>query len=971
MATDLAGGTPQLQDLARKLAAAHPGLCIDESSLTRSQYSYDASNYGVRPLAVVQPRTAEEVSGVLRAAHEAGIPITARGTGTSMSGNAVGPGLVVDLGRHLHQIRSIDPAGCTASVDAGVILDTLQTAAGQHGLMFGPDPSSHSRITIGGMIGNDACGNHSVAYGRTSDHILELELVLADGTRACAVDGGLQALDADDADRVRALEDGLRELTSRNLATLRRELGRLPRQVSGYHLHRLLPENRFDVAKALVGSEGTLAIVTGVVVALVPRPTATTMIVLGYDDLVTAAADVPAILTARPTAVEATDEAIVTAMRERSRVEQPTFPDGRAWLYVELADCPNEAADARVTALAAQLESDGHVRALRIVHDPVEHALLWRIREDGAGLVANPAIGRRAWPGWEDAAVHPDRLAAYLTDFRELLAHHSLIGVLYGHFGAGCVHVRIDFDYETAAGRARMREFVRAGAQLVARHGGSVSGEHGDGRARSEVLSAMYTHEMLSVFAEVKRLLDPQTQLNPGVIVNPARLTDDLLPPAPTSPTSLLLVHDRNDLAVAASRCVGIGRCVAPTGGVMCPSYRATGQERDSTRGRARALQDLMSGSGAETTDVVGTLDLCLSCKACATDCPTGVDMATYKSEVLHRHYRSRLRPRSHYSLGWLPLLTRLASPVAPLVNRLSPLRVIQALLPLAGITRHRFLPRLATRAERRHAFATARHPAPRALLLADTFTRAFRPDLVAAATRVLHDAGIPIQLAPRVCCGLTWTTTGQLDTARRTMHDAVRRLSTTELRQLPIITLEPSCAAAFVSAHELDDSDDAHEVASRIRTFEVALRELARPGWIPPTLPVSGVLQTHCHERSVLRGSAQATSLRDAGMTDLNEAVGCCGLAGNFGFEANHYDTSMAVANIALAPAIRDAPSDAVLVADGFSCRTQIDHLVRHKPGDHRRAMHLAEVLDGALRIGREPLTLPSERLSIRKASR
>lgn len=380
----------------------------------------------------------------------------------------------------------------------------------------------------------------------------------------------------------------------------------------------------------------------------------------------------------------------------------------------------------------------------------------------------------------------------------------------------------------------------------------------------------------------------------------------------------------------------------------MCPSYRATREERDSTRGRARALQSLLSGSPhISETDVLDTLDLCLSCKACASDCPTGVDMASYKSELLHRHYRRRLRPRSHYSLGWLPVLTRWAGPFAGPLNRLVRYPPARALLPALGITRERAVPRLATATERRRALGGVDQPRPRALLMVDTFTRAFRPDLASAATRVLLDAGIPVALAPRVCCGLTWTTTGQLETARRTMRHAVRRLSDASTEGLPIITLEPSCAAAFVSAHELEDSPAAQAIALRILTFGAALRELARPDWRPPRLPGAGVLQTHCHERSVLRGSEQATTLRGAGMDSVTEAIGCCGLAGNFGFESQHYTTSIAVAEVALVPALRAAPEDALLVADGFSCRTQIDHLV----GDGRRAQHLAEVLDNALR--------------------
>jgi FAD/FMN-containing dehydrogenase/Fe-S oxidoreductase len=934
---------------AELLAESHPTLFVDDSDLTRSQYAFDASTYRVMPLAVVQPRSAEDVAAVLRAAHETGVPVTVRGSGTSMAGNAVGRGVIMDLARHLTKIHEVDAERQTATVDAGVVLDTLQGAARPYGLMFGPDPSSHSRVTIGGMIGNDACGNHSVAHGRTSDHVVELEIVLADGTRARATRGGLRAIHSSDQPRVAATESALRELTAKNLGLFRTGLGQISRQVSGYHLHRLLPENQFDVARALAGSEGSLAVVTRAVVKLTRSPRAVRMLVVGYDDLVDAAEDVPTILTFRPIAVEATDQAIVSAMRQRSRVPQPDFPTGHAWLYVELEDDDSRDED-RIETMVKRLRANGRVRGVREARTQQDRDLLWRIREDGAGLVANPVEGRRAWPGWEDAAVHPDRLAAYLTDFRTLMAEYGLEGVLYGHFGAGCVHVRINFDHSSAQGRKQASDFLHAAARLVARHGGSVSGEHGDGRARSSLLAVMYGPDMLAAFAEVKDTFDPGGLLNPGIIVRPVDVTRDLAPVATTpSPTTLLLHDDGHDLATAASRCVGIGRCVAPTGGVMCPSYRATRNERDSTRGRARALQDLMSGQpGVSEEAVLDTLDLCLSCKACATDCPTGVDMASYKSEVLYRRYHRRLRPRSHYSLGWLPTLTRLASPAAALLNMLSASRLARHLLPLLGITTERAVPQLSTPCERKLALDVPRSEEPRAVLLVDTFSWAFRPDIVTAAVRVLADAGVPVALSPRVCCGLTWTTTGQLDRARRTMQRAVTRLASGPDASLPIVTLEPSCAAAFVSAHELVDSADARAVASRILTFEAALRDLARPGWRPPALPRAGVVQTHCHERSVLSASTQAATLRGAGMTDVTEAIGCCGLAGNFGFEAAHYSTSVAVAETSLLPAIRSAPSDAVLIADGFSCRTQIDHIAH----DGRRARHLAEVMNDALPV-------------------
>jgi FAD/FMN-containing dehydrogenase/Fe-S oxidoreductase len=955
-----AGLDASARALASALSQARPGLLIDTSALARSQYGYDASNYRVTPAAVAYPRDTEDVAALVRAAADRKLPVISRGSGTSMAGNAIGPGIVLDFARHMNHVLAIDPVGRTATVQAGTILDELQTHAARHRLMFGPDPSSHSRATLGGMIGNDACGNHSVAYGRTSDHVVSLEVVLADGTPAVVTGTGIEAVEARHADRVAAIERQLRQLAQDNLATLRTELDRIPRQVSGYHAHRLLPERGFDVARALVGSEGTLAIIVTATLALLDRPTHSSLVIVGYDDLIQAAEDVPTILRFGPTAIEGMDEEIVDTMRARRGPDAVApLPAGRAWLYVEFAGADESELGETAAKLVAALTASGRSRHTRVVHTAVERAALWRVREDGAGLAANLVDGERSWPGWEDAAVAPANLAQYLREFRQLLTVHGYRGVLYGHFGAGCVHVRINFDTSTDAGLGRMRAFLLQAAGLVARHGGTLSGEHGDGRARSELLPIMYSQRLLDVFAQFKTIFDPESLLNPGIIIDPDPVQARIpLAPKPI-PASFRLGHDHGDLAHAVGRCVGIGRCVAPTGGVMCPSYRATGHERDSTRGRARALQDMMSGTGTITdgfasTEVLDTLDLCLSCKACSTDCPTGTDMATYKSEFLHRHYRHRIRPISHYTLGWLPAAAALATSVAPLVNRLLALPGVRRFLPrLAGVTERRQLPTFVARRRGRALLAAIPSSGGEALLFVDTFTRAFRPELATAAARVLADAGIAVSIAPRVCCGLTWTTTGQLDTARRMLRRTAQTLTRAEHTDKPIIVLEPSCAAALAGdLPELLGTDDAHAVAARIHTFDHALHTLAAPDWSYPTLPADGVLQTHCHEHATFPAHKQSASLRTHGMSNLNEAVGCCGLAGNFGYEADHYDTSIAVAGIALTPALERAAPNAVILADGFGCRTQIEHL---QP--HRHPVHLAELLDDLIAAA-EPAT-------------
>ncbi|WP_338895376.1 FAD-binding and (Fe-S)-binding domain-containing protein [Streptomyces sp. TG1A-60] len=958
--TETAAPATTVEPLVARLAETAPGLRVETGPGATGLYAYDASNYRVPPLAVVFPRTADDVVAVVRACRATGVAVTARGGGTSMAGNAVGPGAVLDFSRHMNRILDIDPRARTARVEAGVVLDALRGATAPYGLDFGPDPSSHSRCTLGGMIGNDACGNRSVRHGRTGGHIESLEIVTADGVRAVADRTGLRAADPDDPDAVRRvarLEADVRRLIDANLAPIRTELGRIPRQVSGYQLHHLLPEHGFDVARALVGTEGSCAVVTAATVRLVATAQAATLLTLGYDDVVDAAEDIPEILRWNPTAVEGMDEAIVATMRARRGPDSVTgLPDGRAWLYVELDGDDQATVNTRAAELLDVLKARGRTTGGRVVESTAERRSLWRVREDGAGLAARLVDGGESWPGWEDAAVAPEDLPGYLRDFRTLLATHGLTGVLYGHFGAGCVHVRIDFDLATDPGRAAARRFLTEAAALVVEHGGTLSGEHGDGRARGELLEAMYSHRMIQAFAAFKEVFDPDGLLNPGVIVAPAPLDADL---ALHTPSAVLPVeslfsfpHDEDGFAGAVRRCVGVGRCRSDAGGVMCPSYRATGEENDSTRGRARLLQEMVRGGtvqdGWRSAEVKDALDLCLSCKACSSDCPVGVDMATYKAEFLHQHYKGRLRPRSHYSLGWLPLTSALAGYAARPVNALLRGPVGRLLARLGGVTTRRRIPAFTSRRALRGVLRAARTAEPpKALLFVDSFTRAFRPEVAGAVSRVLADAGLPCTAEDDLCCGLTWVSTGQLSVARRVMARTVARLDDGDDR--PIVVAEPSCAAALRrDVPELLDTDAARRVAARVHTLTGALTDLAAPDWTPPEMPDDVVLQTHCHEYATFAGRRPRDLLRRLGVRKVDEAEGCCGLAGNFGFEEQHYATSMAVADLALKPRLDGLDEDApgVVVADGFSCATQIDHLAGERG---IRALHLAELLDPA----------------------
>ncbi|QNG21220.1 FAD-binding oxidoreductase [Rhodococcus triatomae] len=939
---------------------AAQGVALDTSSRRRAEYSYDASNYRVPPVGVVFPRTPADVVAVVRGCASRGLAITGRGGGTSLAGNAIGRGVVLDFSRYMNRVVEIDATARTAVVEPGIVLTDLQAAVQAESsgdLTFAPDPSSKSRATVGGAIGNDACGNHSVRYGRTSDHVLALDLVTAAGHRLTATRTGLRATDpADDAavEAAEMLTDELTALTADHLADFRLELGRIPRQVSGFHLANLLPENGFDVARALVGSEGTCVIVVAATVQLVPVPPNAILLCLGYRDIVDAARDTTTILDYHPAALEGIDSKIVDTMRWRRGTDSVVgLPDGAAWLYVSLdGDDPAEVRDRR-DDLIAKLHANGRLVDSRVVDDAGERASLWRVREDGAGLSGRLEEGGESWTGWEDSAVAPDQLADYLVAITALLDEFGLTGIFYGHFGAGCMHIRIDFDQRTPEGRDVMERFVRRAAQLCVDFGGSMSGEHGDGRARSELLPMMYSSRMMQAFARFARIWDPNALLGPHAIVDPEPFMADLSQEG-ISPrewqTSFDLTPSHRvpvaDFVHAVQGCIGVGRCRADTGGVMCPSYRATRDEKDSTRGRARALQEMVRtaptvADGWASEDVRESLDLCLSCKACATDCPVGVDMATYRSEFFDHYYRTHRRPLSHHSLGRLPLWLRLTERAAPVVNALARTRLAGIGARLGGLTDRREIPEFASRKAVR-ANLGPRDESAAVVLLADTFTRGFRPEVIGAARRVLGDAGTTTDCRADACCGLTYISTGQLDTARTHLRAAAQILD--DGTERPIVVLEPSCAAAFrTDLPELVHTDSARRVAARVRSFADHVVHLAADGWVPRTaVPDAVTVQTHCHEYSAFGAATQRKALAAVGVTQVREATGCCGVAGNFGFEKDHYELSMKVAEQALAPALR--ADTAPVLTDGFSCHMQVRQL-----DPTRSSLHLAQILDPA----------------------
>lgn len=921
---------------------------VEDDSRRRAEYSSDASNYRIPPRVVVYPRDTDDVLAIVDTARAMRTPLTPRGAGTSVAGNAIGPGIVMDFSRHLSAIEDVDPAARTARVQPGVVMARLQDAAAPHGLRFGPDPSTWTRCTIGGMIGNNACGSHSLAFGRTVDNIVDLDVVDGRGRRF-STSSGFAAVPA------------LESFVTANLATIRTELGRFGRQVSGYSLEHLLPENGRSLTRALVGTEGTCAVVLGATVQLVDKATAPLLVVLGYPSMIAAADDVVALLAHRPDSIEGLDARLVDAVRDARGADAVShLPEGAGWLLVEVSGEDPREAEAR----ARRLIADAAAISARTIADPREARPVWRIREDGVGLAGRTTAGAQAWPGFEDAAVPPERLGAYLREMDELFRQHGLSGMPYGHFGDGCIHVRLDIPLGKDG--AALRSFMTDAARLVAAHGGSLSGEHGDGRARSELLPLMYSPATIEAFAGFKRLFDPDDVLNPGVIVRPAAVDADLRRPLalPMLRTDgMAFAHDDGDFTKAVHRCVGVGKCRADNsaaGGFMCPSFQATGDEKDSTRGRARVLQEMLNGrlvtDGWRSDEVRDALDLCLSCKACVTDCPAGVDMAAYKSETLHRRYRGRLRPVSHYVLGWLPRWARLAGPVAPLVNAALRLPgVAKAALLVGGMDTRRSIPAFARRpfhaSRDRRGVAAGDTARARVLLWADSFSDAFSPDIPRAAIDVLAAAGITAVLPPEPqCCGLTWISTGQLDGARRRLTALVDAFHPYVAGGVPIVGLEPSCTAVLRSdlLEILPDDERARDVARN--TFTVAEVLTGRtpvrpdPAWVPPRIDGTRiVVQPHCHHHAVMGFAADAELLEEMGAT-VTKLAGCCGLAGNFGMERGHYDVSVAVAENALLPALRAADPDTVLLADGFSCRTQAEQL------GGASGVHLAQLIAGAL---------------------
>ncbi|CCE53740.1 MAG: FAD-binding and (Fe-S)-binding domain-containing protein [Corynebacterium casei] len=929
-----------------------------EDMTTRAAYSSDASIFRRIPKAVLEPKSVEDIRDGIAVAKARGWSIISRGGGTSVAGNAIGTGLIIDTSRYFNRILDIDGDNRTATVEPGVVCDALRDAVAEHGLTYGPDPSTHSRCTIGGMVANNACGSHSVAYGTAAENLVSVTIMLANGEEVTFGSNGVSDENIDKQ---------MHQLVDAHANLIDAELGRFPRQVSGYGLHYLLDKHGFDAAKAIAGTEGTVGVITKMTVKLVEVPKVKALAVLAFETVYDAASAAARLRLPGVATIEGMGGDLLDALRSKRGQEKAggNLPGNRkgipagGWLYCEVGGDTFEEAEALAETVAAFVATVDSV----VVSNPQEMRELWRIREASAGVVTRLPDGGEAWPNWEDSAVPPENLADYLRDLYALMDKYSLRGIPFGHFGEGCVHVRISFDFGSEEGIEIFNKFMNEAAELVSSYDGSLSGEHGDGRARSALLDRMYSEEMRELFKQFKNILDPDGLFNPGVLVDPDEVTDGLRMAPGQRKFELTPVHkfshDHGSMVNAVNRCVGVSACRSEENS-MCPSFQITGDEVHSTRGRARLLSEMFRGEsvadGYKSEEVLEALDLCLSCKACASECPVNVDMATYKSEFLHKHYKGKIRPMAHYMMGWLPLLGHIAHKV-PLLPRIIDMSMRTPVLrtviaKVGGLDTSRPLIRFAPSSLRKWHKKRSNNQATKTVVLwPDSFNASLDTSPATAAVEVLETLGYRVEIPQEfVCCGLTWHSTGQLDMTQRVLKQTAKVMKPYTDRGLTVIGIEPSCTVMLKGeATELSDDPAIHQLAKSTVSFAefVAplIKEKVDSGEIQPA-NISALTQVHCHEKSLGDPQHSAKLLDALGVSQSDIETGCCGLAGNWGFEKGHAEMSMALGERELFPKVRDAGAQGnAVIADGFSCRTHIDQ------GTGVAPQHVAEIVRNVLK--------------------
>ncbi len=947
-------------ELARELTRAIKGeVRFDNGS--RALYSTDGSNYRQVPIGVVVPRDAEDIVRTVALCRAHGAPILARGGGTSLAGQCCNIAVVIDCSKYMRGILKLDPKRKQARAQPGVVLDDLRGAAEKHHLTFAPDPSTHNHCTLGGMMGNNSCGTHSLMGGKTDANTEELEVLTYDGLRmrvGKASEEELRRIIAEGGRRGE-IYAGMKQLRDKYADLIRTRFPDIPRRVSGYNLPYLLPENGFDVAKALIGSESTLVFILEATLRLVYSPPVRSLLVLGYPSIFEAADHVMEILEAHPIGLEAIDHYLVQNMGHKGlhTGDLRFLPEGKGWLLVEFGGETRAESDAKAASLMARLKKDRRAPSTKLYDDPAEEKLVWQIRESGLGATAFVPGEPVTWEGWEDSAVPPPQLGRYLRELKKLYEKHGYVGALYGHFGQGCLHTRINFDFKTAEGIANYRRFMHEAARLCVSLGGSLSGEHGDGQSRAELLSIMYGPEIIQAFNEFKAVWDPLNRMNPGKVVYPYRIDENLKHGLDYRPPQLkthFKFGEEGGWAGAVDRCVGVGECRRESTGTMCPSYMVTHEEKHSTRGRSRMLFEMLQGqvfdTGWKSEEVFDALDLCLSCKGCKGECPVNVDMATYKAEFLSHYYEGRARPRHAYAMGLIFWWAQLASKAPHLVNFVTQTPGLSNLAKaIGGISQHRRMPKFANRTFK--DWFRARPPrnqgAPDVVLWADTFNNYFHPRTAQAAVEVLEAAGFHVQV-PRetLCCGRPLYDYGMLDAAERLLVQTMDALKPALRSGTPLVGLEPSCVAVFRDElrNLFPDDADAERLTRQTYTLAEFLDKKATHYRLPKMYR-KAILHGHCHHKAVMKLTSEQRILKAMGLEVETLDSGCCGMAGSFGFEAGKYDISMKCGERVLLPAVRRAPKDTLILADGFSCKEQIAQATG------RRGLHIAQVLQMAMR--------------------
>jgi FAD/FMN-containing dehydrogenase/Fe-S oxidoreductase len=941
---------------------------------SRALYSTDSSNYRQIPIGVVIPKTEDDIIKTINLCRKYHAPVLSRGGGTSLAGQCCNVAVMMDMAKYYNKILSIDKEKKLVTVQPGIVLDEMRNATKEKvDMTFGPDPATHDHCTLGGMLGNNSCGIHSVMAqfrgdgARTSDNTESITVVTYDGVKmkvGATSDDELEKI-INEGGRRGEIYKKLKEFRDKYEDLIRGKFPNIPRRVSGYNLTALLPENGFNVAHALIGSESTLVTITEATLKLLHEPKARSLLVLGYDSLPDAGNAVPFIMKHKPIGLEGMDDLLLEFMRRKKfNVEDISLlPDGKAWLLVEFGGESKEDSDNQAKALMEGLKKEKNVPTMSLFDNPDQEELLWKVRESGLGATAWVPGEPNGGPGWEDSAVPPDKVGIYLKELRDLFTKYKLFPSIYGHFGQGCIHCRVGFDFLTEEGIEKYKQFTIEASHLVVKHGGSLSGEHGDGQARGDLLEIMYGKELVNAFREFKTIWDPEWKMNPGKIIDTYGQTNDLRLGTTYNPphlkTHFQLPDEKYSFAHASNLCVGVGECRRHEHGTMCPSYMVTREEKHSTRGRSRMLFEMMEGDILKgywkNKEVKESLDLCLSCKGCKADCPVNVDMATYKSEFLSHYYEGRLRPRTAYAFGYVYWWSRLASLMPGLANFMMHAPVIKNITKaIAGVTQKRNMPKFAERTFRnwfverknkRQSPVVNRQP--QVILWADTFNNFFLPETLVAGVDVLEAAGFEVIVPKKsLCCGRPLYDFGLLNTAKKMLIEIMDVLKDEITNGIPIVGLEPSCVAVF--RDELHNLFPRNELAKRLSQQVFTLAEFLEkkaPDFKVPQLKSKAIIQGHCHHKAIMKMDADKELLEKTGLDFEVLDSGCCGMAGYFGYEkGEHYAVSIGAGERVLLPAVRKSANTTLIIADGFSCREQIEQET------NRQGLHLAQVLDMAL---------------------